>query len=83
MRLFLEVPPSLTSVATPSQWGDGLLRQTEELRRRVQAKDDVLVKMEKEREPLKQAAGGRLEILHSVSEVRRSCGLSALKECPR
>lgn len=55
----------------------------EELRRHIQAKDDVLVKMEKEREPLKQAAGERLEILDTVSEVRRSCCLVALKECPR
>lgn len=66
-----------------SQWGDGLLRQTQELRRRIQAEDDVLVKIEKEREPLKQAAGERLEILDTVSGVRRSCCLVTLKEGPR
>lgn len=65
-----------------SQWGDELLKQTEELRLHIQAKDDLLVKMEEERKPLKQAASEQLEILDVISEVRRLHWLVVLKECP-
>lgn len=65
-----------------SQWGDELLKQTEELRLHIQAKDNLLVKMEEERKPLKQAASEQLEILDVISEVRRLQWLVVLKECP-
>lgn len=65
------------------QWGNGLLKQTEELGQHLQAQDDILVKMEEERKPLKQTAGEKLEILDVISEVRRPYWLLALKECLR
>lgn len=65
-----------------SQWGDELLKQTEELRLHIQAKDDLLVKMEEEKKPLKQAASEKLEMLDVINEVRHLYWLLALKECP-
>lgn len=53
-----------------SQWDDELLKQTEELHRHIQAKDDLLVKMEEERKPVKQAASEKLELLDIIGEVR-------------
>lgn len=52
-----------------SQWGDELLKQTEELRRHMREKDDRLVKLEEERTPVKQAARENLLILDVISEV--------------
>lgn len=64
-----------------SQWGDELLKQTEELRLHIQTKDDLLVKMEEERKPLKQAASEKLQIPDVISEVRLLYWFLALKEC--
>lgn len=52
------------------QLADKLLQQTEDLHLHIQAKDELLLKMEEERKPLKQAASGNLEILDTLSEVR-------------
>lgn len=65
-----------------SQWGDELLKQTEELRLHIQAKDDLLVKMEEEKKPLKQAASEKLEMLDVINKVKQLYWLLALKECP-
>lgn len=65
-----------------SQWADELPKQTEELRWRIQAKDDLLVKMEEERTPVKQAASERLKLLDVIGEVMRMYWLLALKQRP-
>lgn len=53
----------------PVQWGEDLLKQTEELDRQIQTKDNVISKLREEMEPLQQTANKKLEMADAVSEV--------------
>lgn len=53
-----------------TEWGEDLLKQTEELDRQIQTKDNLVRKMREEMEPLKQTANKKLEIEEAISELR-------------
>ncbi|KAF3849317.1 hypothetical protein F7725_015814, partial [Dissostichus mawsoni] len=58
------------SLRSTCRWGEDLFKQTEELDRQIQTKDNLVRKMREEMEPLKQTANKKLEIEEDISELR-------------
>ncbi|KAA8584390.1 hypothetical protein FQN60_008175 [Etheostoma spectabile] len=52
-----------------TKWGEDLLKQTEELDRQIQTKDNLISKIREEMEPLKLTANKKLEIVDDISEL--------------
>lgn len=55
-----------------------MVKQTEELDRQIQTKDNLISKIREEMEPLKQTASKKLEVVDDISEVTKltaACGL--------
>ncbi|XP_076613354.1 laminin subunit gamma-3 [Chaetodon auriga] len=62
-----------------TEWGEDLLKQTEELDRQIQTKDNVISKIREEMEPLHQTANKKLEMVDAVSELQaRAQGAKAV-----
>ncbi|XP_073334366.1 laminin subunit gamma-3 [Pagrus major] len=53
-----------------SQWGAGLLKQTEELDRQIQTNNELIMKMGEETELRKQTANKKLEVVDVISELQ-------------
>ncbi|XP_028456669.1 laminin subunit gamma-3-like [Perca flavescens] len=52
-----------------TKWGEDLLKQTEELDRQIQTKDNLISKIREEMEPLKLTANKKLEMMDDISEL--------------
>lgn len=59
----------ITVLQFPFQWDRDLLRQTEELDRHIQTKDNLISKIRNESEPLIQSASRNLETVNGIAEV--------------
>lgn len=51
---------------------EDLLKQKEELDQQIQMKDKLISKIREEVEPLKHAAGQKMEVMVDISEVSKS-----------
>lgn len=53
-----------------AEWGEDLLKQTEELDQKIQTQDHLISKIGEETEPLKQTAIKKLEMVDDISELQ-------------
>ncbi|XP_023279771.1 laminin subunit gamma-3 [Seriola lalandi dorsalis] len=53
-----------------TEWGEDLRKQTKELDRRIQAKDDLISKISDGMEPLKQTINKSLEVVDGISQLQ-------------